>query len=44
MIPIALAHIQLAPSFIINLAHLRHAFLRFLCRDKAFRALVLELG
>jgi predicted DNA repair protein MutK len=44
MIPIALAHIQFAPGFIINLAHLGHASLCFLCRDKAFRALVLELG
>src|SRR3546814_3537578 len=43
MLPATRAHIQLAPRFLKDFAHLRHALFGFLGRDEARAVLILQL-
>ena len=43
MLPTASAHIQLAPGFLINLAHFRHALFGLFGGDEARAVLILQL-
>src|SRR3546814_17455041 len=44
MLPATRAHIQLAPGFLINLAHFRHALFGLFGGEEASAVLILQLG